>query len=455
MKKMFFSAVALAALFVSCQKEENPEAATATTTMNVDVRVDAATCTRAAQAIEGHDLRYTAELWTTGAGAACTAHKVQNESNFTFENVDRDVVYDLLVWADYTMSGSENADLYYDTSSLKSVTLKTCVANRPAADAFCAARQVTANGEAIAMTLTRPFARLNVTVKDLPVDGSRPVRAEIVCTAPAELNVADGSVSADAASTFAGELLAEATENCNVAFCFVPAARGEQTIIAPVIRLLDASGAELRSNTFTNIPLQVNYRTNLSYNAYSADIDVNVGIDDSYADQKKYAPGDRYDVDGVKGIVYQVDETGRHGKIFSLGQIVAAWSTLEQLESLAETTDGSVNTAVILSKNDDPAYPAFAWVRSLGEGWYLPAIEELFDLRYAITSGEKVADIQAAMTAAGAEAFYTGTDNCYWSSTEEGDGGQWNVRYVRFGVEEGDYVGNKRLEHYVRAVYKF
>lgn len=455
MKKILYSAWALLALCTSCQQEQTFETASGAglATLRVSSRIDDST-TRSVQALDGYDLRYIAELWTPGADAA-TARQVRNDGDFSFENVDRDATYEILVWADYVATGSDNADLFYGTASLRSVTLNSFPVAAEAADAFCASQQVTANGQTVSMTLTRPFARLNVLVKDLPSDEKRPAGVEIVLTAPSGVNVSGGALLEDAELTFSGEVPAVAGADYNVAWCFVPAARGEQTVADPVIRLLDASSAVLRSNSFSNIGLQANYRTNLSYNAYSANLDVDVSIDDTYEDQTSYVPGDLYDADGVQGIVFQVDGTGRHGKIFSLTQTVAQWAVNEGELSVNDAYDGAANTAAILALDADADYPAFAWVRSLGEGWYLPAVEELFDLRYAFAEGEYAAGIQAAVETCGAAAFYTGADNCYWSSSEELDGGQWNARFVRFGVEEGDYVGNKQLEHYVRAIRQF
>ena len=65
-------------------------------------------------------------------------------------------------------------------------------------------------------------------------------------------------------------------------------------------------------------------------------------------------------------------------------------------------------------------YPAFKWCADLGEGWYLPSIEEL----KAFTINDTVRNaVSRTLKAKGGEAIYNKGDSYkwYWSSTESSE----------------------------------
>ncbi len=98
--------------------------------------------------------------------------------------------------------------------------------------------------------------------------------------------------------------------------------------------------------------------------------------------ERVYQIGDYYD-DGVKqGVVIEVSADGLHGKILSLQQHHCCWA--DEHEAIRSEIraynkrDGAINQAVAMQQeNWQERYPAFAFCASLGEGWYLPAMEEL------------------------------------------------------------------------------
>jgi len=106
---------------------------------------------------------------------------------------------------------------------------------------------------------------------------------------------------------------------------------------------------------------------------------------------ESYAIGDLYNVGGVKGIVLHTTDEGRHGLIVSLEETTTRWDTFEKEQAQAtgatDRADGQKNMAALeryiadkgLSWSD---FPAAAWCRSLGEGWYLPAIDELLSIAF-------------------------------------------------------------------------
>ena len=97
---------------------------------------------------------------------------------------------------------------------------------------------------------------------------------------------------------------------------------------------------------------------------------------------KSYRIGDYYNENGKEGVVFEVDATGKHGKIISVAYsgYDKAWALgAEQKRFIGATDayDGEKNMAVVKRQSNwRNNYPVFAWCASLGDGWYLPAKEE-------------------------------------------------------------------------------
>lgn len=146
-------------------------------------------------------------------------------------------------------------------------------------------------------------------------------------------------------------------------------------------------------------------------------------------DQSKYALGDEYNENGVKGKVICINDTIRYvGK--DVGE--AVWSTETVLTGATDKNDGRVNMAIIKKISGwKDLYPAFALCDALNTGnvtgWYLPAKEEL----YYIYNGGR-------------------SDNDYWSSTE------YNVNKAYYFYYYSDWSQNpKESICKVKAVHRF
>ena len=175
-----------------------------------------------------------------------------------------------------------------------------------------------------------------------------------------------------------------------------------------------------------------------------------------------YAVGDYYN-DGVReGVVFEVSADGRHGKIVSMKRSaeILQWSSDEtekkRLIGADSEIDGAANmakVAAIYGWRDK--YPAFKWCADLGEGWYLPSIEELkvFALNTAVYNA-----VNRTLIARGGTKLYDeGERGWYWSSTEDnykfssGEFCAWSV-YMPIGYT---YHDSRGTNHYVRAVATF
>ena len=105
-------------------------------------------------------------------------------------------------------------------------------------------------------------------------------------------------------------------------------------------------------------------------------------------DVPTYKIGDLYpdpdDPSSAIGVVFYVNGSTypQHGKIVSLDETGGiAWSTENVITGSKSQSDGKENTDNIRANMDLNKYPAFKWCIDKGEGWYLPAYEELMILR--------------------------------------------------------------------------
>ncbi len=168
-----------------------------------------------------------------------------------------------------------------------------------------------------------------------------------------------------------------------------------------------------------------------------------------------YKVGDYYNENGKEGVVFWVDETGQHGKIVSLTETSRTpWASDEkELKILIGADDkenGANNMAKVQQIYDwQSKYPAFKWCADLGEGWYLPAIEELklFTLDKTIHNVVN----QTLVAKGGSKIQNQGIGCLYWSSTERDKRGvqgiSLNIRAV--------YTDFKTNSYYARAVAAF
>lgn len=96
--------------------------------------------------------------------------------------------------------------------------------------------------------------------------------------------------------------------------------------------------------------------------------------------------GDIVNINGQKAIVFQT-YGGGHGKamaVVALQNTKDAWSTTQEINKLHTTNpdNGRANTEAVLQFIRDNGldindFPAVAWCKQLGEGWYIPAMKEM------------------------------------------------------------------------------
>lgn len=169
---------------------------------------------------------------------------------------------------------------------------------------------------------------------------------------------------------------------------------------------------------------------------------------------KTYKVGDYYNENGKEGVVFDVWDNGRHGKIVSIDQEKLRWCTDEQYDKeivvgADSKSNGKANTDKVMARSDSDQYPAFTWCRNKGADWYLPAIDELELLLLNDNVHDAVNKTLAQK--GGAKLYDKGEFMVYWSSTEYNFFCAWRV-----GMLSG-YTSNpsKYYDFYVRAVSAF
>ena len=182
--------------------------------------------------------------------------------------------YDVLFWAD---CGGENlADKYYKTNAeglgLQAVEMKgtVYVANDDARDAFYTTESVPVGQQVSSetFTLTRPFAQVNIITTDAAIIKNAnlyPDGVKMVYTAPTKFNLLTETLSKEekltvtgipyeafnassAALTLEMDYLFTSKDKSALDIAFEASKTGESTVT---------------SHSFTNIPVQRNYRTNI------------------------------------------------------------------------------------------------------------------------------------------------------------------------------------------------
>ena len=130
----------------------------------------------------------------------------------------------------------------------------------------------------------------------------------------------------------------------------------------------------------------------------------------------------------VKGIVFEAAQDGQSGKIAALNSI----------------SDGKANTEAVRGNSAD--YPAFAAALALGDGWYLPARDELSTLF----------DMQGELINKGGYQEMLGI--AYWSSTLTGSARAKKINYydaVEAAMATVSLSGQSTVEGSVRAIAQF
>lgn len=158
--------------------------------------------------------------------------------------------------------------------------------------------------------------------------------------------------------------------------------------------------------------------------------------------------GTLYDQNGIRGVVYEVDGDGRNGKIVSLQETSAYWSTVYSDVYAYAYTNGEYNMSKIREQENLAVFPAFQWCYnySYDYKWYLPAKDELADM-FAAIRRFGASKFDQLLAQHGGDEISSASD--YWSSTQYDSDRAYTVN--KSGTER---TASKTTNYRVRAIRK-
>lgn len=205
--------------------------------------------------------------------------------------------YTVVFWAQ-----AEDAPYAINTTDGTVTVTETGNSQAENRDAFFASREFTVNGAVNeTVTLTRPFAQINILTTDMAefkAAGGTIEEAGLKVTAPNTLNLKDGTVSGETEYTLSNAVFPDTTEKLP----FTVAGKtttwlvsnyilmGESKETVDVTWTSDINVPSRQSITYTGVPVQRNFRTNI-YGALLTDAyDYTVVINPDYTEE----PGHEY-----------------------------------------------------------------------------------------------------------------------------------------------------------------
>lgn len=213
--------------------------------------------------------------------------------------------YDVIFWADAT---TDSPYTFNPASQEVSVDYSKVNNNSDNCDAFFKKETITVSGnQSVDVKLTRPFAQVNIGTDDFDAakaSGLEVTQTEVVAKAFATLNLATGEVSDEADRTFTMKAIPTASDG------EFPVAGGYKYLSMDYL-LVGADKATVdvafnyggpQSRTFTNVPVQRNYRTNIYGSLLTNTTDFNVVIEPAFA-TTNYNLGALYTASQIGGAV--------------------------------------------------------------------------------------------------------------------------------------------------------
>ena len=231
--------------------------------------------------LEGEDGSVTASLY----GTRHIVKMQDQKASFEDLNLITGQKYRLVLWADH-VDDPENGlgtDLYYDTENLPSVSYKSGTeyeSNEDSRDAFFKVEEFELDGpEDRTVSLTRPFGQINVITTDYGLIPSThsdllPVKVKLAFPSiPTSIDLVNGTVNdmdkvtTSTAVDIAGLDVDGEEDSKQLSFDYILAPAEGQTVVSEFTMSFlkdDGTTPVAKDYTFENIPVQRNYRTNVS-----------------------------------------------------------------------------------------------------------------------------------------------------------------------------------------------
>jgi hypothetical protein len=202
--------------------------------------------------------------------------------------------YKFVFWADHVESVEGEAiktDLHYNTADLRNISMKgdyNGSSKDDTRDAFFASlEKLVTNAFSESVELTRPFGQLNIKTEDLASIPDNQKEAFVPVTAGLSFknlytgfNAATGNLLGEptAVAYKAASDVVDANGNLTVDYLFAPNTAGGQHLVNMTLAVYNAAGGQITTKDLNNIPVQRNYKTNVTGNLLTVDSKVNVTV---------------------------------------------------------------------------------------------------------------------------------------------------------------------------------
>ncbi len=202
--------------------------------------------------------------------------------------------YKFVFWADHVESVEGEAiktDLHYNTADLRNISMQgdyNGSSKDDTRDAFFASlEKLVTNAFSESVELTRPFGQLNIKTEDLASIPNNQKEAFVPVTAGLSFknlytgfNAATGNLLGEptAVAYKAASDVVDANGNLTVDYLFAPNTAGGQHLVNMTLAVYNAAGEQITTKDLNNIPVQRNYKTNVTGNLLTVDSKVNVTV---------------------------------------------------------------------------------------------------------------------------------------------------------------------------------
>ena len=319
-KLLTISAAVMALLAVSCQREETgfglPAGEEVTVTLSASVPTGGPAVKSDTEPGNGDQINrcilgvyMVTDESSTELYGTLEYEGVGTDGTATFEDVTLLTGYDykLVFWADNVASTTNlQTDNHYVTTDFPTVTYNTAdghqyMSSDDTRDAFYGVFDLTDfSGEvADSYTLTRPFGQLNIFTTDyddIKMEALKPAKVQMAFTSiPTGMDLINGSLTepAEGAGGVTGEISAipddvtspVVTGAQQLSFDYIFAPKGQQRMISGItMRFYDEDDNELGITpySFPELPVQANYRTNVSGALLTKSADLKIDISEDF-----------------------------------------------------------------------------------------------------------------------------------------------------------------------------
>ena len=207
--------------------------------------------------------------------------------------------YKFVFWADHVESVEGDAiktDLHYNTADLRNISMQgdyNGSGKDDTRDAFFASlEKLVTNAFSESVELTRPFGQLNIKTEDLVSIPDNQKEEFVPVTAGLSFknlytgfNAATGDLLGEptAVAYKAASAVADANGNLTVDYLFAPNTAGGQHLVNMTLAVYNAAGEQITTKDLNNIPVQRNYKTNVTGNLLTVDGKVNVMVTPAFS----------------------------------------------------------------------------------------------------------------------------------------------------------------------------